>query len=314
MLDHSHKPDLTCNQESKAPDTPYILEMPVDILSIILDLLELHDEFFLSQTCRAFRALTGRVWSRTVNELPHIPRVEFMTQLARRQPKHWVCQHCSRLHKLNRRDVPGNSLLSNTPGAKNLAAPYPSCQRHRYDAFDPHYRLRHAHIQLALKLNQAQNIDQRHYKKIMTPVALSWHISRWLCTFSPKIVSGRFLLQAARTISAMEWRTRLEPETLCPHISVPTPMSVRQNRSPGLFDDIALHMMLAGHGQSEGSCLNCPTDYLLFVHQSWIYLWAWYDFGSCQSPMNAEWRALVYPDQDPVHHISGSIQSMYQED
>ncbi|KAF6798797.1 f-box domain containing protein [Colletotrichum sojae] len=51
----------------KVPDISCILELPADVLLEIIDHLELHDEFFLSQTCRPFRVLIGRDWKRTID-------------------------------------------------------------------------------------------------------------------------------------------------------------------------------------------------------------------------------------------------------
>lgn len=56
---------------------PPILALPTEILLEIIDCLHEHDEFLLSQTCRAFRTLTQRDWKLAFERLTYSKQIDF---------------------------------------------------------------------------------------------------------------------------------------------------------------------------------------------------------------------------------------------
>ncbi|KAF1813887.1 hypothetical protein P152DRAFT_296903 [Eremomyces bilateralis CBS 781.70] len=45
------------NETPEAPETPLLLQLPVELVMMIVENLKLHDHLFLSQTCWDLRAL-----------------------------------------------------------------------------------------------------------------------------------------------------------------------------------------------------------------------------------------------------------------
>lgn len=193
------------------------------------------------------------------------------------------------------------------PGAWHLPTRYRRCQRRWMRTFGPSYELRHSQIQMALKLDRMKSINQKYYERIMSPVRVVWPVSYWDCVFSPKIVSGKFLLRVERAI----------------RVSVggrPSPLpSPPPSGSSGLANNIHLalendfYLALQNPGQrTYGSCNRCPADYVVWVTGERAHFNTWHDFGLYQSQANSkEWKPLAIPDQIAVYHIPGSIRMMY---
>ncbi|WQF87392.1 Putative F-box domain-containing protein [Colletotrichum destructivum] len=80
--------------------SPKLLELPADLLHVIIDHLDLAAEFHLSQTCRALRQLTHRDWKTIIPCLPYREQLPFYIGLAYTRPDHWACERCCRLHRI----------------------------------------------------------------------------------------------------------------------------------------------------------------------------------------------------------------------
>lgn len=83
-----------------------ILQIPFDILLLIVDNLALHDRFLLSHTCKTFRRITFQHWDIEISHLSLYDKVEFWAGLAYTLPNHWICPQCCKLHLIHTWDLP----------------------------------------------------------------------------------------------------------------------------------------------------------------------------------------------------------------
>lgn len=97
------------NNNNAGPEAPCppMLNVPNEILMTIIDHLNLHDQFLLSQTCTATRKLTHRNWELDLQGLSRAEQIKFWTGLAYVLPNHWVCGPCGKLHAIKKWDGPG---------------------------------------------------------------------------------------------------------------------------------------------------------------------------------------------------------------
>ncbi|KAF6839203.1 hypothetical protein CPLU01_01941 [Colletotrichum plurivorum] len=302
--------------------TPPILKLPVELLRMVVDRLELEDEFRVSRTCRAIRAvLKPRDWPHTVSSLPRYRQFEFWVGLAEPLSDYVVCAACCKMHKAGKDDTPGS------PQA-------PNCQQHPDYRLDLSYRLRHSHVQTALKLaarmgaGTATGADRERFEGIMAPFSERHDAESRASGYyyaQPRVVDGRFLLHAEHG-----FRPRLMPtgETftdrgmgrMCPHLT-----SVQQsNGFLGMCDQGLLDTGLAAlFDQTQGAhgrCERCPTDYSIHLGKTWIVCRSWRDLGSYQSPMAEGWTVHVRTAGNndsagpTIPHEPGSVRRMYLED
>lgn len=302
---------------------PPILNVPNEILMAIIDHLDLHDEFQFSQTCRAFRRLAQRDWQIALQQLTRAQRIEFWTEIAYRLPNHWICEPCGRLHAIDLCDRPQHCWRT------------PWCQRRLFFTFDEYYRLRHTHVQLALKLTRMGSVNKRYLKDLMLPFSTKFKTLSLQLTYTatPKVVAERFLLQVKReyrggkkAISPNE----LQHQRICPHMLVKSSEStwirpgdligartLRQVLDlDGLSRDV--HSALASGGKTfAGYCKRCPMDYTVLAHPGIVIIYSWHDLGSYTYPSDQQWTVNIWTHENlcnrgpVVHHQSGTVRAMY---
>ncbi|KAF6820369.1 hypothetical protein CMUS01_11563 [Colletotrichum musicola] len=296
--------------------TPPILKLPVELLRMVVGDLELHDEFWASHTCRAIRAvLKRRCWPHTVSSLPRYRRFEFWVGLAEPLSDYVVCAACCKMHKAGKEDTPGS------PQA-------PKCQKHPNYQLDLSYRLRHSHVQTALKLaarmgaGAATDADRKRFENIMAPFSVGRRapVTLYYCA-QPKVVGGRFLLFAEHSFrplfmptfeSLLDWGTG----RMCPHLT--STLGDGAMYAPGL-QDTTRAALLDGTQEAHGHCQRCPTDYSIHFRDADIVCRSWRDLGSYQSPMAEAWTVHVRTARNNIRdgptmpHEPGSVRRMYLE-
>lgn len=213
---------LTKGRRSKTA----ILQIPFDILILIVDKLALHDKFLLSHTCKAFRSITFQHWDNKISRLSLHDKIKFWDGLAYTLPSHWVCPQCCQLHRINTWDspsmhriirevyqiVPCNVDLSRRIGRET-------------------YSIHHYHIQLALKLSRLGNTQHKYLAALMVPFIdkrLSIRLGPLRDSYAaePRIVNGQFTLREEGTICNETSADLLFPENrsfhlpVCPHLGL----------------------------------------------------------------------------------------------
>lgn len=309
-----------------ATATPKILDLPVELIQFIIEHLELHDGYLLSQVCRAMRRLIRNDWKRLVTRhLTYLERLDFFNGIALILPNHWVCAPCGQLHRINVLDLPKGERLDT-----------PHCQVGEGRRLQWPYNIRETHVQLALKLSRLGNSNESYLRDIMSPFTSSIRtrfpnsLQRYYRA-TPKIINGKFLLQ-------VEWDfydkgasipvAHLCETFICPHMRITRVPPVERycsyprchTHGPSYFEDhVILAFSAAMRGQEvTGHCERCPTDYALKVETGMVTIRAWYDFGSEKSPIDKEWTVHVGVERSNIEsgglvvpHAPGSVRKMY---
>ncbi|KAI9147553.1 Prefoldin subunit 6 [Paramyrothecium foliicola] len=137
-------------------DSP-LLQAPVEIVLLIMQGLPVLNELLLAQTCRALRVIVRELSMKPLLKQLRIrptllrrllgpeEHLEFLSYIVRDWTDRWVCEWCGTIHDVCFDDTPSRPLATLCPfGTDKCYAPF---------SFDIHegYRVRHNHVQLALK-------------------------------------------------------------------------------------------------------------------------------------------------------------------
>ncbi|PTB78050.1 hypothetical protein M440DRAFT_1468624 [Trichoderma longibrachiatum ATCC 18648] len=263
-----------------------ILQLPLEILLLIIDDLALHDRFLLSHTCRAFRYIADRV--------------NFWAGLAYTLPSYWVCSHCCKLHPIRTSDFPIYGWGS--------------------------FQIQHHHIQLALKLSRRGDVHQKYLAGLMSTYIYPTHsLKRFKQSYvaEPRIINGQFLLHERWNLSTLtstapalfsEESGKLET---CRNrkMSIVRARAISANltqrelmamfREATLIED-EIELALESPGRWRfNSCMRCHTDFGVMTtpDKRTVIIQAWHNFGVEGSPMDANWRA----------HVDHAIRDLYYE-
>ncbi|TDZ19314.1 hypothetical protein Cob_v007639 [Colletotrichum orbiculare MAFF 240422] len=303
-------------------EAPSILRLPNELILEVLDHLELHDLFILSQTCRALRALAWRDWNLALGRMPSTRRAHFLPGIAFVRPNDWVCGRCGRLHAVDKRDVPWSGW--------HIRGSLPPCYRETGIKCGYVYELRFAHVQMAIKLSRMGNVNQTYLGRIMKPYSDERDSSVYSTLLlhtraAPKIVAERFLLHAEyeyRDNTASVSPDALRLKKICPHMMI---WPSRNTRSNSLTRDLgleglsdAVHLAFDRPGQEiTGHCNRCPTDYTVVAAPGLLTIRAWHDLGPYTSLPDERWTVHIrshdnQPSEGPaVHHNPGTVRDAY---
>ena len=302
---------------SSPPDKLCFLALPLDIIHLISTRLELHDRFFLSQTCRALRVLFRENW-KEVDGLSYADRMRFWTGLAYVLPRHWVCSACCELHPMDPKDTPRRPAYECLNRLNE-----PLC-----------FRYLHHHVQLALKIHRLGGHNHQRYLSALMATVSHQQVRGCLKathTFRPKIVHERFILFEEWTFKVPPGHAAIAPSDMrlivvrhCSHLRLPGPSTSPLRRTPA---QVTLEHMIAQAFAQEGFeishyCYRCPTDLSFFVARGarQVVFRAWRDYGPASSPIDAIWmsherriRIGGQPKPDLTHE-PGSVRAMYPGD
>lgn len=204
-----------CFQSNKNRDVA-LLQLPVEILLLIADNLDLHDKFHISQTCQALRQITLRDWKTELLQLSFDDKLTFWTGVAYTLPRHWVCPKCCKLHL---------GKMSDTPIIRKHCLPcgVKQCKKRVHKG----YKIQHHHIQLALKLSRLGN-KYRYYLAALMKTYYTGQSSTFPnsteYTAEPRIINGRFILREQwilRTNARAAWSLFQHDDfAVCPHLCI----------------------------------------------------------------------------------------------
>ncbi|OHE92021.1 hypothetical protein CORC01_12660 [Colletotrichum orchidophilum] len=283
--------------------TPYILSIPTELLEEIIKHLDLHGEFMFSQTCQTARILTQKDWKDALLKLPDPDKLLFWARVAYRLPNQWACARCCKLHETDHWDTPRSQRL-------------PRCQRgETLDTLDRCYKLRHTHVDLALKFRR-MGVNTSYLREILAPCeyianreAGSWkpgvpdkilHV--------PRVVRGRFCLKVVKEFHDLNSPYEIRTFKVCRHQLFPW-----WHWSFDYFGLFGQHVDQAWHQPGnvyDGYCKWCPMDYSVVREEGMLRMTFWYDYGTGKSARDLEWMIHV---GDEVYNNAIELTTKYHE-
>ncbi|KAK4081544.1 uncharacterized protein Triagg1_2285 [Trichoderma aggressivum f. europaeum] len=315
-----------------------LFHLPPELFRHIIDMMDLHDEFVLSQTGRGLRCVFSRNWDEALAQLSPEDRLRFWAGLASISPDHWACPRCCRLHRVDTSDTP--STPQDPPCGAQLSLRRIS---------EGGYSLRQNHMQTALKLSRMGNSHQEYLARLMSPHRFSFTTEcvfqpqiRETYTAKPRIINGRFILREEWVITDEKNVARPLLHNIiipsCPHLCVIGKGVINskywkrrggrlaRQANPNAREIILLEEAIENAIRYRGvsiicSCPRCPTDYEVCVSESgrMATIRAWHDFGGEGTPMDTGLNLHVrnagvsdWIDQGPRSgHVPGSIERLW---
>lgn len=296
------------------PTKAYLLGISIDLLEEIISHLDLLSQFMFSRTCRAGWILTEKDWKDASLALPESEQISFWAAVAYRLPNHWVCARCCALHETDHSDTPRSQQT-------------PPCQQgETLDTLGRSYKLRHTHVELALKFRR-MGINAAYLSELLEPCeyrayrgAASWKSgSPNVTVHIPRIVEGRFCLQVIKEFHGYAALHEIRSFRICRHQLFP--WWYWGIRDWGAFEK---NMEAAWHHPGnvyDGYCQCCPVDYSILRDEDALRVTLWYDFGTGKSPRDLEWMVHLGDEMDIYsnglyvnvkHHEPGSIRKLFQ--
>ncbi|CAJ0550303.1 Ff.00g102330.m01.CDS01 [Fusarium sp. VM40] len=280
-------------------------DLPVDIIFIIINYLELCDLFLLSQTSGAMRYFAKRDWKAEINNKGLKHKLDFLSSLAYALPDRWVCGYSVCLCEVDPHDVPAANPF---PWDDDMAPDWRGS-----------YKLQPHHVQLALNYDRLGGVYETTLKKMILSTNKTTYEdtpggSYIKYTAAPAIIGDCFHLLETWEMNAKEslasnhkWNTPILFD-VCPH----TYILGRAMKDPcynmGLYDWFLYGEYVDGisarpppkspPGRRQiGACAFCCTTYnFLIIDAEHIEVKALHDYGSFSPPDNNLWRRR-YPNQ-----------------
>ncbi|KAL7908254.1 hypothetical protein GGI35DRAFT_453726 [Trichoderma velutinum] len=193
-----------------------ILNLPIEIILLVVERLPKYQQIIISQTCYPLRLIileNNKLQNLSPINLDKDQRQEYLFALARGRLNLWACHKCVKLHRINQHDTPMNPQ----PTIRCQTSWDCYIYRVNYEHHHRHipYKLFHRHIQLALKYTRLEsmgNVLKKTYKDhlncLLQPVlgvirpheyGMTNKIKGTL-SVSPKITTdGEFLIHSRHT-------------------------------------------------------------------------------------------------------------------
>ncbi|KXH43882.1 hypothetical protein CSAL01_01798 [Colletotrichum salicis] len=297
------------------PGKAYVLRLSIDLLQEIIGHLDLLSQFMFSQTCRAGRILTQKDWKDASLALPEPERISFWAAVAYRLPNHWACARCCGLHETDRSDTPWSHRS-------------PPCQQgEALDTLGRSYKLRHTHIELALKFRR-MGTNAGYLSELLEPCVYiadregpSWKAgSPNMTRHTPRIIKGKFYLQVVKEFHGIATLHEIRSFRICRHQLFPWWYW-------GIVDWSAFEKTVEAAWNNpgivhDGDCQCCPVDYSILREGDDLRVTLWYDFGTGKSPRGLDWMVHLGDENDiysdglhvnSKEHEHGSIRKLFQQ-
>lgn len=306
-----------------------IIDLPVDILLLVVAKLEWHDRFLLSQTNSVLRRVTSCNWGIEISRLSRVEKFDFFTGLVYALPDRYACGTYFRLHAVDQLGAPRPQSL-------------PCCSLVQCGNVLG-YSIQHRHVQLALKYTRLQ-IHQSFLNDVLASYGEPFRRDR-LYSAQPRIIKDRFILGDQWIFrnglkSITQEYVAISGLSVCPHAifdlsSYPLfPPSRRpsynwfpQAQQPTIDLERIITTAFDNPGRGiEYWCTVCPTDYIVLVTPSLAdapavaTFRAWHDLGSHSSPIDPIWTSHqrgydIYPSKmSRVYHVPGSVRELWWRD
>ncbi|KAJ4257341.1 hypothetical protein NW762_008459 [Fusarium torreyae] len=261
-----------------------VLDVPAEIVLLIVDHLDLHDLFFLSQTSRRLRSISKRNWVSKLGEMPVEDKLKFWYGLAYVLPDYWACRTCCRLHSVDPLDIPSSY-----------------CGRHRIHGTRLlyGYNLQDHHKQLALKYKR---LGYDHaLEPLLRPHEEIFGSKKYpLQKYSarPKIDNNQFLLDERWTLTPKASLKDRTPRpkcnvTVCAHMMLSATELRWNHEGPkwvisvdGLNERLFLQLWEnEPYKQYRCSCSKCLTSLAVEMDSTCcVVVQAFHNYGPFSSP------------------------------
>ncbi|CAH0047537.1 unnamed protein product [Clonostachys solani] len=275
--------------------TALLLQLPVELIYMVLDILRPHEKSILAQTCRCLRVIA---YSKSVAtyDLPDDEAFDYLRCITHNDPGTWVCAFCTQLHAVTEDHLSEewwNSFAYKNGVFESLVPLWDS------SICSDGYR----HVQLSLKYDRlSPNSSEcgERLARLLTPYnttpkfpilqsAMRGHIHA-----VPKVVQGRFILKSTWTFRKGD--TILRPDIMGINVHICNHQSFgRTRRTPSTLTK-AINMACENQGVTVlGSCGSCQTDFAIEFRSAFVAeVTAWKDFGGEVSPLSDTWRLNLY--------------------
>lgn len=216
------QPRLRLQQNPKC----WINQLPCELILSVCDQLDPQSQVLLSETCRFMWAVLGNDSLEIIAEFKMYEHVEFQSILVRDYPDWWFCDRCMSLHRV--------MLSDNYDLVHSKLKDY-------YDQDAILTRVKHRHVQLALKYTRMQGYCRPFHQECLQRLLAPYHFSQTAygpidigrqsvqCSCYPKVALGqdgrlRYLLLAVVRLPPSSGRVDVaEPMAyfdICPHLAV----------------------------------------------------------------------------------------------
>ncbi|KAH0428386.1 f-box domain containing protein [Colletotrichum camelliae] len=266
-------------KRTKANTESSLWKLPNELLLNIVERLELHDEFILGQTCKAFRTIVQKDWNAVFDRLSSAHKHIFLTGVAFVLPDHWVCfeireRHVQLALKLARLKTVNQKYLN------KIMSPF----SHEYNSF---ISAKHVYFRAEPKIIRERFI-------LYTKLDSVHEDGLTLENCDVQSLCPHMKFDSDDDAQKRRWYYGAE----------------------NLGKDVRTALSQPGN-EISGYCPRCPTDYAIITGPESINIQAWYDFGSYKSPNDKSWTVHIWSDQNMlergpiVHHDPGSIRRLY---
>ena len=273
-----------------------LLNLPIDIIYVIIDALPLSARILLSQTCRdLWYRMRGTCFS-TFQSATFLERWECLATLDDFLSDHRLCYGCLALHTVDPEDLPTvNCQNSDQP----CSAPEPRGGRFQIDRYN--YAPAFRHIQLAVKYTRLRGIQNsyrlRLLQKFETDLGFYQGQSAYI-TAEPLVVRGRFLLKTSHVFTGRSQPVSMQTVSqrtliFCPHNF----LGLDDDPTDPFIAAISMNFRNVARGWNMSarsfSCEHCPTDFVIQVDKQVARIFAWADLGMGRSPIDEYWQSHI---------------------
>ncbi|OIW25028.1 hypothetical protein CONLIGDRAFT_79093 [Coniochaeta ligniaria NRRL 30616] len=313
-----------------------LLQLPVDILLLVVDELEPPHRLAFAHTCRALHNLHRPV------PLLRDQHLEYLACVARSRPEQWVCEVCVTFHPAVTLDTPEQPQLMTCPHGwlKRRCLAYSLGD---WPVDSRHLKIDHRHVQLALKYLRL-GIHHEYVQKLLAPhrqddfkthlkTVQQRNVLKTRYSVHPKAAAGadghlRYLTLSVWLYQRDHHSVSLEAMGnlwICPHLSFVSRFGSRSPIAPNDQFGAAIETALAqdDHSEMRGACDRCATDFSVQASPDRAELRVWQDLGPECSPRSLAWRThlrescTTYFCPQPrvwgsaLHHEPGSVRALY---
>jgi hypothetical protein len=294
-----------------------LLQLPLDIVLLLVDHLPLHARHVLAQTCFPMHFVLHSRFDLSVDELrkDYEQSVDFLASLARKKLNRWVCYGCVRLFTVDFEEL--SSYAVDKCHRQNIS-----------DLGTPLRPMKHEHVELTLKYTRmAKQLDksqQRLLARLLAPLFTVLHFPLRYPTarniiikvrHEPRVVRGRYLLMNEWATPNVEGGVSpLNPFnwTFCRHQAAQRDKWLMANL-PFLYHAHTSVPFRQETPEITASCPFCATDIAIQRRrESSCLVRTWTDWGPEASSNHPCWIAHTLDKDVGFRFRDGSVRKLYE--
>lgn len=306
-----------CETQKAHPDST-IEKLPVEIQQHIASFLTPDSAACLTLCSKSLKGVIGqRSWFALQTKDQKKARLSFLMVLQRDLPQWLPCYHCEKLHPFN--------LKPCSYSPRRFWEDHPCALADGFLSIPPLFGLRFQHAQMIMKLYRLRVRENLFLDSLSHERSYQdqhYHTSARIKDDNLLVkLEWRVLLLHGQDFRQIRWTCNLD---VCPHWKFD---SDDQNLSKRICCQIS-------HGPGLScpdcavlvQCQYCTTEFIVaFLDSNWsprgqaIYITAWKNLGSCETPFDIRWRTQVQSIHSslpigtcPVPFKPGSILRAYE--